>query len=987
MLYNYDLNPKKLLFIFIALILSLNVAHAQWFYNQGCGHHLSVACSGTDGSCWNNKVASASVYASGGYTPYHYLWSNGATTSSISNLAAGTYSVTVTDCYGNSGTCAVTVSVVQCCNVTCSGTISGNETHCGSYTASTISSVTSASGGVGPVEYQWQMSFDNFSSYTVIIGATGSSYSPGIISQTTYFRRAAKNSGCTDYSSVSNIVVKTVNALPQVTCTSVNGDCTNGLEGSASVAVTSGMTPYHYSWSNGATTSAISNLGAGMYSVTVTDANSCSASCSSNVSVQQCCNVTDAGSISGNEAYCGSYSASLINNVTPASGGIGTPQYQWQMSLDNFSTFTIIDGATDDSYSPGTISQTTYFRRLAKNSGCSDYLSVSNTVVKTVNGIPEVTCSSVNGDCSNGLQGSASVSVTGGTPDYSYSWSNGGTASSIANLTAGTYSVTVIDGNGCSASCSSDVTVQQCCNVTDAGSISGDEAHCGSYVASSIDNVTPASGGVGTPQYEWQMSYDNFSTFTIIDGATDDSYSPGTISQTTYFRRLAKNSGCSDYVAVTNVIVKTVYESPAASCTPTSGDCHSNYLGNICVTVNGGTEPYTYLWSNGGSEICIYDLDNGDYTVTVTDNHQCVSTCTSTISNSTPVNVDETHVDVSVNGGNDGSIDITVTGGVGPYTYLWNDGSTDEDRTGLSAGTYSLVVTDYNGCTGGVDVLINQPTCHCQPPANVVVTPTGNDQLQVCWDAQDCATGYILQYQWKGHTNWNTVNITSPDHCGIFDLNGHANIYIRVATICSDGSTTDYTVLPLYRYTAPCIAPTNLSISNLASTSVTLHWTPGTTTQQEAVRYTKAGTSLSEVVTLPINTASYTITNLTPSTTYSWKVKGDCWSVTKSFTTSAQKLDDLDNTSSSKFSELNAYPNPASQILNLEINAGSGTGQNVTIQLISMLGQIYYSQDYSLQQGKNVVTINLSGAIANGIYVARIVSGNQTSESKVTIAR
>jgi hypothetical protein len=99
----------------------------------------------------------------------------------------------------------------------------------------------------------------------------------------------------------------------------------------------------------------------------------------------------------------------------------------------------------------------------------------------------------------------------------------------------------------------------------------------------------------------------------------------------------------------------------------------------------------SYSWSNSGTSSCIEDLVSGVYSVTVTDANNCVATCTTSVNNPCLFMLMKHMLIVSASGGSDGSIDITATGGISPYTYLWNDGSTDEDRSDLSAGDIVLL--------------------------------------------------------------------------------------------------------------------------------------------------------------------------------------------------------------------------------------------------------------------------------------------------------
>ena len=200
---------------------------------------------------------------------------------SISNLTAGSYSVTVTDANGCTDDCSVTVTNTGCCNVTNGGTIAAAQSNCGPFDPAAFTSVTPASGGMGTLEYIWLSNPNNVpvnngnNGWVVIPGANGETYDPGMVTESTCYIRCARRSGCTTYVGESNVICVTVNPEPVATCSSTNGDCNNGNSASASVSASGGTAPYTYLWSTGATTMSISNLTAGSYSVTVTDANGC----------------------------------------------------------------------------------------------------------------------------------------------------------------------------------------------------------------------------------------------------------------------------------------------------------------------------------------------------------------------------------------------------------------------------------------------------------------------------------------------------------------------------------------------------------------------------------------------------------------------------------------------------------------------------------------------------------------------------------------
>ena len=153
----------------------------------------------------------------------------------------------------------------------------------------------------------------------------------------------------------------------------------------------------------------------------------------------------------------------------------------------------------------------------------------------------------------------------------------------------------------------------------------------------------------------------------------------------------------------------------------TDAKCFGSSDGAINITVTNGTAPYSYSWINSsGSNIAttedISGLAAGSYGVTVTDNNGCITPAIFTVNQPTAISSTETVTDVSCNGGNNGAIDITVSGGTPPYIYGWStsDGSglnpSDEDQTGLTAGTYTVLVLDANGCSFSKDIVVSEPS-------------------------------------------------------------------------------------------------------------------------------------------------------------------------------------------------------------------------------------------------------------------------------------
>lgn len=138
-----------------------------------------------------------------------------------------------------------------------------------------------------------------------------------------------------------------------------------------------------------------------------------------------------------------------------------------------------------------------------------------------------------------------------------------------------------------------------------------------------------------------------------------------------------------------NITLKAIAQSPL---------CHGAATGSIDLVIDGGTSPYTFDWSNGATTQGITGLVAGTYSVTVNDNAGLISTSSIKISEPDQLSVTGMVQNVSSAGGNDGAINLTVRGGTYDYFFAWDNGATSQNIGNLTAGDYSVVVTDGFGC-------------------------------------------------------------------------------------------------------------------------------------------------------------------------------------------------------------------------------------------------------------------------------------------------
>jgi hypothetical protein len=161
--------------------------------------------------------------------------------------------------------------------------------------------------------------------------------------------------------------------------------------------------------------------------------------------------------------------------------------------------------------------------------------------------------------------------------------------------------------------------------------------------------------------------------------------------------------------------------------------------GGVDITVSGGSPPYTFSWDNGTFTEDVSNLTAGDYCVTVVDETGCTATdCFTVTEPCAPPVLTLTGTDVSVNGGGDGAVDLTISGGSTLYTILWDHGPVTEDINGLVAGTYCVLVTEAGGCSDSACITINEPApISCDRPNTVVGTHDSGSNLTICWTPGD----------------------------------------------------------------------------------------------------------------------------------------------------------------------------------------------------------------------------------------------------------
>jgi len=554
--------------------------------------------------------------------------------------------------------------------------------------------------------------------------------------------------------------------LPQLNITAIpnNIGCGN-TTGSATASVSGGSGAYTFSWSSGQTTQNVTGLTAGTYTITVTDFNGCNGGINTQtVSISSSGGNLTVASAQTN-ASCGQQGSASVT----ATSGTGPYTYSWNPSGQLTQTATGLTAGT-------------YTVTVTDNTGCTS----TKTFAITSGGgtINTSITAQTNVSCFGGNNGNATASASGGTGPYTYSWNNGQTAANVTGLTAGTYTVATNDINGCTQTVT--VTITQPALLTAAISCFTDVSCNGGSNGSAT-----VTGAGGTSGYTYLWS--NAQTAANATG----------LAQGNYTVTITDNKGCT---ATTTLTI-----AQPAALTLTSGTtfaiCNGSN-GTASVTALGGTSSYTYLWSAGSqATVTATGLSAGSYSVLVTDSKGCTQTSSATVTNNgAPSSGISASTNVSCFGGNNGSATVTVAGGNGTLTYAWSpSGGAAATGNSLTAGTYTVLVTDVNGCTTTSSVIITEPT-QLQLTATGTVM-CGGQTASATSTAVGGTSGYT--YLWSdGQTNANATGLST----------GNYTLTVTDNKGCTATATAQITANPL-----PVIVMTASDTSGCAPLCVTFN--------------------------------------------------------------------------------------------------------------------------------------------------------------------
>jgi hypothetical protein len=665
----------------------------------------------TDINCFGAATGTATVTATGGTAPYAYSKDGTAfqPNGQFNGLAAGTYTFTVRD--AKACTTTTTAIIAQPAAALAASNIKTDINCFGGTTGAINVTVT---GGTAPYTYQWSG------------GSTATTEDLTNIGTGTYNLTITDAKGCT---TTQNVTIAQPTAALAANNVKTDINCFGGTTGAINVTVTGGTAPYTYQWSGGstATTEDLTNVGAGTYNLTITDAKGCITT--QNVTIAQPTAALAANNVKTDINCFGGTTGAINVTVT---GGTAPYTYQWSGS----STATTEDLTN--------IAAGTYNLTITDAKGC---ITTQNVTIAQPTAALAANNVKTDINCFGGNTGAINVTVTGGTAPYAYQWSGGSTATTedLTNIAAGTYNLTITDAKGCTTT--QNVTIAQPASALAANNVKTD-VNCFGGNTGAI-NIT-VTGGTAPYAYQWS------------GGSTATTEDLTNIAAGTYNLTITDAKGCT---TTQNVTIAQPTAALAANNVKTDINCFGGNTGAINVTVTGGTAPYTYQWS-GGSTATTEDLTNiaaGTYNLTITDAKGCTTTQNVTIAQpASALAANNVKTDINCFGGNTGAINITVTGGTAPYAYQWSGGSTatTEDLTNIAAGTYNLTITDAKGCTTTQNVTIAQPTAalaasNIKTDVNCFGGTTGAINVTVTGGTAP------YTYQWSGGSTATTEDLTN----------------------------------------------------------------------------------------------------------------------------------------------------------------------------------------------------------------------------------
>ena len=785
--------------------------------------------------CANSATGRITVEPSGGTGPYEYLWDDSLaqTTQTAENLAAGAYTVTVTDVNG----CETILNPVLLDATELEISPSGREASCPD--KSDGFGEIQVSGGATPYQYLWENGTQT---------AIQENLAPG-----NYPFTVTDNNGC---SKIDTISITSPAALEVDTFIKVLPACNSESNGAITAMIKGGSMPYTYEWEGTILQNPIEGIAAGFYDLKVSDNRGCELSVS-NIQLEEPSTLSISTSMK--DVLC--FGEETGEAVAIPMGG--TPPYSYRWS----------DGKNQNDSIATNLLEGTYTVTVEDTNGCQDESSATITQPNTA---LSISIDQTKIGCAGANNSEATITAMGGTGDnYSYQWANLNIISATAvQLETKTHFITVTDENNCEATSSLDIRElapievnlisrkPSCFNTAD-----------GSLVVSGI------SGGIGNGDIaSYNYAWSNSNTGSQIENLIGDSVYQVTITDaqncSTVVERLLDNqdeilllSNKTDLVCFENnggaitieglsnneAIISyewthtnrdaAAFDSLAAGrysvsattesgCTVTeeftitepeellvnnieiiSNDCFGEEKGSIQFEVLGGLSDYSYQWSNNVNQASLQNIGQGTYTVTVTDGNNCTTAETFLVESPDSLVENITAQATSCLETEDGRLELNPTGGTPPYMYSL-DGNRFQPNNrfiGLSAGTYTTYVIDSKGC-------ISTSPNTAIDPGDVLLLEIASETENLAIGDSTILTALATSEQGGIQLSWSSINSESFDcldeNCASILINPQSSTKFEVYAIDAAGCEAEASLFLRITNPKKVFVPTGFSPNN-----------------------------------------------------------------------------------------------------------------------------------------------------------------------------
>lgn len=648
--------------------------------------------------CFNANDGEIKILASGGTGALTYSIDNGVTTqmsNTFSSLTAGAYSASVIDQNNCRSDTVITLlqpdSLQLLLTITPETCSSGN----GSITVS-------STGGTSPYLFSSDsgQTFYNVAGFTQLVSNN-------------YYLVVKDSKNCRTLNQVN---VADLTGPQIISLTTANVSCFGLQDGAVQITTTGGNGTLSFSTNNFITQQTVTffnSLLPGNYTVYVSDTNNCKTNHSFTISqptpVQN--NITSA------QPTCFGYNNGSLNVV--ANGG--TPPYDILWS----------SGSTDFNLSGIASGQYLFTVSDANNCNKSDSIYLSSPTALAANHTTQ------NGTCSGSANGSAWVSVAGGTPPYQYNWSPIAGNTNYANaLPAGLYTVDITDKNGCTLT----EQIQIVTPVPIANTFSKNDVSC--YGGSNGTLIANTTGGTAPYSYLWSYQQQTNDTIQNLPAGS-------------YTVTITDANGCDNIF--TEQISAPQQIKPNSTITNVSCNGLSDAI--VALNVQGGVAPYSYLWNNGTTQSTNANLTAGIYVVTVTDANGCIRVKAFTITEPQPILLSINLVD-TICIGQQATLNAIAAGGTGTYNWLWNNQATSSTIlvTPTATTSYFVSVTDSNNCPSKTDSI----SVNVFPPLGIAATGTDTiceGQSTVLSSIANGGNGGPYSYLWSNGSDSSSVNV------------------------------------------------------------------------------------------------------------------------------------------------------------------------------------------------------------------------------------